>query len=148
MESENKTTIIVDAIINAPIEVVWELWTTPDHIIKWNYASDDWHTPFAENDLRKGGKFLYRMEAKDGSFGFDFWGEYDRILTNKLIEYKIGDGRKVKIDFTSHGNETRIIQTFETESENSVEQQREGWQTILNNFSKYVQSEYVKSTLS
>ena len=88
------------------------------------------------------------MEAKDGSFGFDFKGEYDRVLTNKLIYYTIGGWKKVKIDFTNNGNETKIIQTFETESENSVEQQQEGWQSILNNFTKYVESVYVKSTLS
>ena len=146
METKERITITVEATINAPIDVVWKRWTTPDHIIKWNYASDDWHTPYAGNDLRKGGKFLYRMEARDGSFGFDFGGMYDRVVSKKLIEYTLGDGRKVKIGFTNHGKETRIVQSFEAEAEHTMEQQRDGWQSILNNFKKYVQSDYIKIT--
>src|SRR6266481_2238277 len=96
----DKTVITVAATVNAPIVKVWDSWTNPEHIIKWNNASDDWHTTKAENDLRVGGKFLSRMEAKDGSFGFDFGGVYDEVKTNELIAYTIGDGRKVKVNFT------------------------------------------------
>jgi uncharacterized protein YndB with AHSA1/START domain len=97
METQSKTIITVENTINAPVEKVWEYWTKPEHIIKWNDASDDWHTPRAENDLRVGGSFVYRMEAKDGSFGFDFGGIYDAVTPGKYIEYTIDDGRKVKI---------------------------------------------------
>ena len=140
METASRTKITVETTINAPIEKVWKLWTTPGHITKWSNASDDWHTPFAENDLRVGGKFLSRMEAKDGSFGFDFGGIYDEIKTNKLIEYTIGDGRKVIINFTNDENETKVVETFEAESTNSIELQRGGWQAILDNFKKYVEA--------
>ena len=139
METVNKTTITVQGTINAPVEKVWKFWTTPEHITKWNKASDDWHTPFAENDLRVGGKFLSRMEARDGSFGFDFGGVYDKIKVNELIEYTLGDGRKVIINFKSNGNETKVVETFEAENENSIEIQRGGWQAILDNFKKYVE---------
>src|ERR1044071_2582885 len=118
METLDKTTITVESTINAPVEKVWEFWTTPEHITKWNHASDDWHTPFAENDLRSGGKFMSRMEAKDGSFGFDFGGVYDEVKTNELIAYTIGDGRKVKVAFTNQGNSTKVTETFEAENQN------------------------------
>jgi len=134
------TTIRVEAGIHAPLEKVWKFWTLPEHITKWNSASDDWHTPRAENDLRTGGKFLTRMEAKDGSFGFDFGGVYDQVITHELIAYTMGDGRKVKVDFSSNGKETRVIETFDPESENSHELQRDGWQAILNNFKKYAET--------
>src|SRR3954470_3883392 len=98
--------ITVQANINAPIEKVWEYWTGPEHITKWNNASDDWHTPRAENDLRQGGSFSARMEAKDGSMGFDFGGTYDAVRTNEYIEYTLGDGRNVKIIFQPNGNAT------------------------------------------
>src|SRR5512137_401758 len=112
MKTTNKTTITIENVVKAPVEKVWKLWTAPEHIKKWNNASDDWHTPRAENDLRVGGKFLSRMEAKDGSMGFDFVGTYDAIKINELIEYTIEDGRKVKINFTSNGNETKVVETF------------------------------------
>src|SRR4249920_2110799 len=102
----NKTNITVETSVNAPVKKVWDFFTMPEHITKWNNASDDWHTPRAENELRKGGNFNYRMEAKDGSFGFDFGGIYDEVETNELIAYTIGDGRKVKIVFTANGNQT------------------------------------------
>jgi len=139
METINKPQITIEATINAPVEKVWKLWTGPEHIVKWNNASDDWHTTRAENDLRPGGKFLSRMEAKDGSFGFDFGGVYDEVITNKLIRYTIGDGRKVKVDFISNNNETKVITVFEAESQNPIEMQRGGWQAILNNFKKYAE---------
>src|SRR5579862_8200916 len=100
METISKT-ITVESTINAPVEKVWKLWTGTEHIVKWNSASDDWHTPHAENDLRTGGKFSSRMEAKDGSFGFDFGGVYDEVIPNKIIAFTLGDGRKVKITFSS-----------------------------------------------
>src|SRR5215203_1713367 len=130
MESANRTKITVENKVKASVEKVWKLWTTPEHITKWSNASDDWHTPFAENDLRIGGKFLSRMEAKDGSFGFDFGGVYDAVRMHRHIAYTIGDGRKVTVDFTSEGNATRVIEKFEAESENPVEMQKGGWQSI------------------
>src|SRR4051812_20284671 len=132
--------ITVESTVKAPVDKVWELWTLPEHITKWNNASDDWHTPTAQNDLRKGGKFSARMEAKDGSFGFDFGGVYNEVKTNELIEYTIGDGRKVQVIFSSKGDETKVIETFDAENENSIEMQKSGWQSILDNFKKYAES--------
>ena len=140
METANKTTVTVENTVKSPVEKVWKLWTLPEHITKWNNASDDWHSPFAENDLRVGGKFLFRMEAKDGSFGFDFSGMYNELKMHELIAYTIGDGRKVKITFSSSGNETKVVEIFEIESINPIEMQRGGWQAILDNFKKYVES--------
>ena len=140
MDTANTTAITVQTKVNAPIEKVWKFWTEPGHIIKWNNASDDWHTPRAENDLRVGGKFLARMEAKDGSFGFDFGGDYTNVVDNQTIEYVLGDGRKVKIDFSSEGNATKVVETFDAENTHPVEVQRGGWQAILDNFKKYTET--------
>lgn len=140
MSTSLKTKITVESTIDAPIEKVWDLWTSPQHIMQWNNASPDWHTPKAENDLRKGGKFLSRMEAKDGSFGFDFWGIYDEVDHHTFIAYTMGDERKAEITFTQDGNRTKISETFEAESENPVDMQKAGWQAILYNFKKYVES--------
>ena len=140
METANKTSITVQNTVKAPIEKVWETWTKPEHIMKWNAASEDWHTPKAENDPRTGGKFSSRMEAKDGSFGFDFEGIYDEVIPQKLIAYAMPDGRKVKITFESNGNETKVIETFDAETEHPVEMQRDGWQAILDNFKKYTEA--------
>ena len=140
METKEKTLIAIEAIVNTPVEKVWKYWTTPEHITKWNFASDDWNCPRAENDLQVGRKFSFRMEAKDGSFGFDFWGTYDEIKTNELIAYTMGDERKAKITFTSNGNCVHITQIFEAENENPVEMQKGGWQAILNNFKKYTET--------
>ena len=140
MATQDKTIITVENTINAPVEKVWEYWTKPEHITQWNNASDDWHTPRAENDLRAGGSFVSRMEAKDGSFGFDFGGVYDAITTNEYIEYTLGDGRKVKITFTADGNKTKVVESFEAENTNSIEMQQGGWQTILDNFKKYTEA--------
>lgn len=137
MSAIERTQITVQTIIEAPVEKVWELWTSPEHIIKWNQASDDWHTTRAENDLRVGGKFLSRMEAKDGSFGFDFWGVYDSIETNKFITTTLGDERKVTVTFEETENGTKVTETFEAEDTNPIELQRNGWQAILDNFKKY-----------
>lgn len=140
METKSKTAITIEANIKAPIEKVWNYWNHPEDIKKWSHASDDWHTTKSENDLRVGGKFVSRMEAKDGSFGFDFGGVYDEIVNHKVIAYTLGDGRKVKITFTVNGNETKVVETFDPENENPVEMQRDGWQAILNNFKKYAET--------
>lgn len=132
--------ITIQVSINAPIEKVWECYTKAEHITKWNKASEDWHTPRAENDLRPGGKFVFRMEAKDESMGFDFGGVYDEVEEKKLIKYTIGDGRKVAVEFTGNEKETKMVINFEAEHENSVEKQRAGWQAILDNFKKYVEA--------
>lgn len=140
MTDTNKINITVEAVINADVEKVWEYWTKPEHITQWNNASPDWHTPHATNDLQVGGKFLSRMEAKDGSFGFDFCGVYDEVKIKELITYTLGDERKVSINFNSDGNTTKVTETFEAENENSVELQQGGWQAILDNFKKYVEA--------
>jgi uncharacterized protein YndB with AHSA1/START domain len=140
MEAAEKTNITVEVTIQAPVEKVWEYWTKPEHITKWNNASDEWHTPHATNDLQVGGKFLWRMEARDGSMGFDFNGVYDEVKTNELIAYTLEDGRKVSITFSSAGNETKVTETFEAENENPLELQRGGWQNILDNFKKHVEA--------
>jgi len=127
-------------MVNAPMARVWEYFTGPTHIIKWNFASDDWQCPSAENNLVVGGTFNYRMEAKDGSFGFDFGGTYNEIKPNLLIAYTLGDGRKVSVTFASAGDQTNIVETFEAETQNSPEIQKAGWQAILDNFKKYVEA--------
>ncbi|EKQ54755.1 MULTISPECIES: SRPBCC family protein [unclassified Clostridium] len=136
---KDKQTITIKATINAPIETIWQYFTEPEHIKKWNNASEDWHTTVAENDLRVGGKFLSRMEAKDGSFGFDFGGVYDEVKLYDIITYTLGDGRKVSIDFFSSENKTEVTETFEAESTNSIEMQQMGWQAILDNFKSYTE---------
>jgi uncharacterized protein YndB with AHSA1/START domain len=140
METKTKTSVTVENTVIAPIEKVWRFWTEPEHIRNWAYAMDTWHTPFAESDLKVGGKFLSRMEAKDGSVGFDFGGVYDAIIPNKYIEYTLGDNRKVKITFSGNEKETKIVQNFEAENTNPVEMQRNGWQAILNNFKNYTET--------
>lgn len=139
METSNNK-ITIETTVNARVEKVWENWTDPIHIVNWNNASEDWHTTRAENDLKPGGKFLSRMEAKDGSFGFDFGGTYDKVRPNELIEYTMGDGRKVQITFRGNGNETKIEETFDAENTHPVETQRNGWQSILDNFKKYTEA--------
>jgi uncharacterized protein YndB with AHSA1/START domain len=140
MKTPEKTVIIVEATIQAPVETVWKLWTDPKHIIHWNHASDDWHTTRAENDLRAEGRFLSRMEAKDGSFGFDFSGKHTRVEQHKQIENTLDDGRNMQVLFFPRGDVTAITEAFEAEQENSIELQKEGWQAILNNFKKYVEA--------
>jgi uncharacterized protein YndB with AHSA1/START domain len=140
MDKKTKTLITVQTIINAPIDTVWAKWTNPDDIVKWNNASEDWHTPRAENDLKVGGKFLSRMEAKDGSMGFDFSGRYDNIKRDKLIEYTLDDNRKVKVRFSDGNDKTKVIEVFEAENAHPIEMQQLGWQSILDNFKKYTES--------
>jgi uncharacterized protein YndB with AHSA1/START domain len=139
MITAEKTTITVRANINVPVEKVWNYWTDPKHIVHWNNASEDWYTPRAENDLRVGGKFSARMEARDGSDGFDFAGEYDSVVLLKQIRYTMGDGRTVRVTFDSDGETTRVTEIIETESHNPLDIQQKGWQAILNNFKRYVE---------
>ena len=131
--------ITVQSNINAPIEKVWECWTGPEHITKWNNASDDWHTPYAENDLRTGGKFKSTMAAKDGSISFDFEGEYTLVEQNKTIKYVMADGRKVEVSFATTPSGVEVVESFDPETVNQEEMQRGGWQAILDNFKKYVE---------
>ena len=134
------TKITVETTVNSPVEKVWKIWSEPQHITKWCAASEDWHAPKAENDLRTAGTFSTRMEAKDGSFGFDFGGVYDNVKKNELIEYTMGDGRRVLVIFSPSGDQTKIVETFDAETTNSVEMQKGGWQAILDNFKKYTES--------
>lgn len=140
MKTTDKTTIKIATSVKAPIKKVWKCWTDPNHITQWNNASDDWQTSFAENDLRVGGKLLFRMEAKDKSAGFDFEGTYDEVIENQKIVYTIADGRKVTITFTEKNNEIVVTEIFEAENTNPIEMQRDGWQAILNNFKKHVEN--------
>ncbi len=140
METMNKTTITVETIVQAPIEKVWKYWTEPVHITKWCQASDDWHAPYAENDVKEGGKFKTTMAAKDGSFSFDFGGTYTKVEEPSVMEYTMEDGREVKLTFSKEGNDTKVIETFDPESVNPLEMQRGGWQAILDNFKKYTEA--------
>jgi uncharacterized protein YndB with AHSA1/START domain len=132
--------VAIQAIVHAPIETVWEYWTEPRHIQVWNAASDDWHTPHATNDLRVGGTLHARMEAKDGSVGFDFDGTYTEVIPHQRLAYTLEDGRKVTISFETTEDGIKITETFDIEHENSAELQRQGWQAILDNFKKYAES--------
>lgn len=143
--SNQNISITVQCTVNASLEQAWYYFTLPEHITQWNFASDDWHTPRAENDLRVGGKYLARMEAKDGSFGFDLIGIYDEIVNQKLLAYHLEDGRKVRVEFMSNETITEITETFDAETENSEELQRGGWQAILDNFKRY--AEKMNSTI-
>ena len=131
--------IQVQALIDADIQRVWDCWTQPKHIVNWNFATDEWQCPTATNDLHPGGKFSWRMEAKDGSMGFEYSGTYESITEWKRIEKHVEDGRKVVITFTEKEGKTEVIETFEPD-ENDPEMQRQGWQAILNNFQQYVES--------
>ncbi len=131
--------ITITALINAPIEKVWDYWTKPEHITQWNFAMDDWQCPKAANDLQKGGKYFARMEAKDGSFGFDFEAIYDVVKEHEQLTYTMTDGRKATTLFEPNGGKTNVTTTFDAESENPIEMQQQGWQLILNNFKKYTE---------
>lgn len=137
---ERQTQIKVEATVNAPLEKVWKAWNTPGDIMQWNTPDPSWHCPSSQNDLRVGGKFNNRMEAKDGSFGFDFEGIYDSVDLHKEISYTMGDGRKASTVFTENNGMTTLETTFDAETENDPEFQKQGWQAILNNFVKYVES--------
>ena len=136
----NVTKITIESIISASTKKVWDYYTLPEHITKWNFASDDWHCPKTENDLRVGGKLMSRMEAKDGSFGFDFEAIYDEVVNHKKISYNLTDGRQVTTVFENQNGKTKVTTTFDAETQNLVELQRNGWQAILDNFKKYVES--------
>ncbi len=140
METKNNTTITVESTVQAPVEKVWRYWSEPAHITNWCQASDDWHVPAADNDLREGGKFSTTMAAKDGSMSFDFGGVYTRVSTHKLIEYTMGDGRNVSVGFSDDAGSTKIIETFDPENTNPLELQRSGWQAILDNFKRYTEA--------
>ena len=130
--------LTVQADIAAPVDEVWRAYTTPEDIKQWNAASDDWHTVAASVDLRPGGAFSSRMEAKDGSMGFEFAGTYTQVVRNRLIEYSFGD-RKARVEFVDGGNGVKVTVSFDAESTHAEEQQREGWQAILNNFKRHVE---------
>jgi uncharacterized protein YndB with AHSA1/START domain len=131
--------ITVEAIIEAPINKVWDLWTRPENVQHWNFASPDWHCPKATSDFKVGGEFHYIMAAKDGSVDFDFCGTFTKILDQSFIEIFLEDGRELNIQFESEGEHTRIIETFEPEEVNSMELQKQGWQSILNQFKFYAE---------
>lgn len=132
--------ITVQTVVNAPVEKVWECWNRPEHITGWAFASDDWEAPAAENDLRVGGRFKTRMAAKDKSAGFDFGGVYTDVKEHRLIEYKMDDGRRVKVEFAKLPKGVQVTETFEPENTFPKEMQRSGWQTILENFKKYAET--------
>ena len=132
--------ITVSVTINAQVEKVWEYYTTPIHIVNWNFASDDWQCPSAENDMRIGGKYKARMEAKDGSFGFDFITIYSEVVENKKLTYTMEDNRVASTIFERIGNQTSVSTIFDAEIENPIEVQQQGWQMILNNFKKYTEA--------
>ena len=134
------TKITIETTIGANPKKVWDLWNKPEHIPQWNFADPSWHCPSAKNDLKVGGKLQSRMEAKDGSFGFDFEATYDEVVDKKRIAYTIADGRKVETDFSETGGKTKIVTVFEAESQNPVEMQQGGWQAILESFKKYAEA--------
>jgi uncharacterized protein YndB with AHSA1/START domain len=136
-----KMKITVETVVKADLNRVWAAWNNPEDIKQWNAASEDWHTPQAKVDLREGGKFSARMEAKDGSEGFDFEGTYTRVMPRKLIEYRMSDGRDVRVEFKQDAGSVIVTETFDAETENAPELQRQGWQAILDNFARHVEGE-------
>ena len=141
MSDQERTSITIETTVEAPVEKAWQYWTDPAYITRWCFATDDWHAPFAENDLRTGGKFVTRMEAKDHSYGFDFGGIYEEVKLFAKIIYSLGDGRSVRIDFVALGDQTKITETFDAEDVFSAEQQKNGWQAILDNYKKLADQE-------
>ncbi len=137
---DNLNPITIEAIVQVDLDKAWHFWTTPEHIINWNFAADSWHCPKAENDLKVGGIFTYTMAAKDGSFSFDFSGQYEEIIPGKKLFFRLGDDRTVEVNFSVDQQGTKITETFDPESQNPIEMQRAGWQAILDNFKRYVES--------
>jgi uncharacterized protein YndB with AHSA1/START domain len=131
--------ITVETAVKADLNKVWGAWNNPEDIKRWNAASDDWHTTGASVELREGGKFSARMEAKDGSEGFDFEGTYTRVVPRKLIEYRMDDGRQVTVEFSEQPGRVLVRETFDAETQNAPEMQRQGWQAILDNFARHVE---------
>lgn len=138
----DKQLISVETNIKAPVKEVWKFWTTPVHIKQWNNASADWYTPSAENDLREGGTFSYKMASRDGSNSFNFGGVYDEVKENDLLVYTLDDGREVRIRFKEEGRATRVVEEFEPDGAHPNSVQKDGWQAILNNFKRYVEQNY------
>jgi uncharacterized protein YndB with AHSA1/START domain len=132
--------VTIETVVNAKLGKVWDVWSNPEDIKQWNSPHESWHTTRSEVDLREGGKFLSRMEAKDGSAGFDFEGVFTRVEPQKAIGYRMGDGREVEVEFEERADGVLVRETFDAESENPVEYQREGWQSILDNFARYVEA--------
>lgn len=132
--------ITIETVVKANLSSVWDIWNNPEDIKQWNTAQDDWHTTRSTVDLREGGKFSSRMEAKDGSIGFDFEGTYTRVVPHRIIEYRMSDGREAKVEFMKHGDSVHIKTTFEAETENPAEMQQAGWQAISDNFGRYVEA--------
>lgn len=136
----NTTKITIKATVSADRKKAWECYTKPEHIVNWNFASDDWQCPSASNDLRVGGKYIARMEAKDGSFGFDFEATYNEIVIGDSFKYTMPDGRQVIVSFDDKGNgTTEVIVVFDAESENPIDMQKQGWQAILDNYKRYAE---------
>lgn len=133
--------ITVETVVKAKLAKVWDAWSSPADIVKWNAASEDWHTTRSEVDLRAGGKFSARMEARDGSEGFDFEGTYTRVVPRELVEYRMSDGREVRVEFVEQAGGVLVRETFDAETENPAEMQREGWQAILDNFRRHVEDQ-------
>ena len=132
--------ITVETLVKAAVDDVWEAWNNPADIQQWNTAQEDWHTPRSTVDLREGGKFMSRMEARDGSVGFDFEGTYTRVVPKREIAYRMSDDREVEVQFIERGDEVLVKETFDPETENTPELQRQGWQAILDNFARYVEN--------
>ena len=132
--------ITVETLVHAPLVHVWETWGNPADIKQWNAPQDDWHTTYSTVDLREGGRFLSRMEAKDGSAGFDFEGVYTKVEPQKTVEYRMSDGREVQVHFIPQAGGVLVTTTFDAETENSPEMQREGWQAILDHFGRYAEA--------
>lgn len=134
--------ITVETLVKSSLDKVWQAWNTPEDIRRWNAAQEDWHTTRSSVDLREGGRFVARMEAKDGSEGFDFEGIYTRLVPRELIEYRMSDGREVRVEFMAEPGGVRVKETFDAETENPPELQRDGWQAILENFGRYVEAKH------
>lgn len=132
--------VTIETTIDKPTDEVWKVWTTPEHIVNWNFATPEWHCPSAEQKLKVGGNLKYHMAAKDGSMAFDYKGTFTSIIPNELLEYTLDDERKVSVSFSEENVSCKIVQSFEVEDENSIDMQRQGWQAILNNFKNYVES--------
>lgn len=140
MSTEKLAPITIQTTVHASAAKAWSCYNDPDHVTQWNHASDDWHSPSATNDLRPGGEFHYLMAAKDGSFEFDFAGVYDEVIPEKKLSYTMADGRKVAVLFDSNGAETKVTTTFDPETQNTLELQRDGWQAILDNYKKHTEA--------
>jgi len=140
MTTATNTITVRTEVAASPLRT-WELWNDPQHIVKWNYAIDSWHCPSASGDLRPGGTFSVRMEAKDGSMGFDFGGTYDVVKPGELLTYTMGDGRRVEVHFREKEGGTEVVERFEPETQNSLEMQQGGWQAILDNFKRYAEAQ-------